>query len=369
MLLTIVIFVLVLGLVVIVHELGHFIAAKRAGLTVDEFGIGFPPKLWSFKRGKTEYSINLIPIGGFVRIKGVVGDEKDEKRYKDKDSFTSKPFWIKSIILSAGVLMNLVLAWFLLGIGYTVGLPTAIDETNEAQASNVHVQIIQTVQESAAEQSGLHIGDMILAVNGQDVTDVEQVREFNLAAPSDQVQFEIKRGKEIFTQEINLATMDGEERLLGVVLAKTGIIKYPWYESIWLGLKQTVILVGVICVAFYRLLADLIVTGTVAPEIAGPVGIAVVTGQVAELGFIYLLQFTAVLSINLAILNFFPFPALDGGRLIFAVVEKFRGKPVSRRVEAIIHNIGFTLLILVLLLVTIRDISKIFDPIRRLFIN
>lgn len=364
---TIILFVVILGLLVLVHELGHFLIARKSGVAVEEFGFGFPPRLFGIKKGETLYSLNLIPLGGFVRLKGVPGDTKNPKDVKAKDGYATKPYWKKSLILSGGVLMNLALAWVLLSIGFTIGLPTSVDESNIERATDVHIQIGQILPDSPAEQAGLRIGDMIVEIDGNTVTETDDVRDYNLEQASESVELTLLRGDEEFTSQINLTTIEEEEKILGVVLVKSGIVSYPWYQSIWLGFKQTFTLLAVIIVAFAGLLRDLFFNGTVSGEIAGPVGIAVLTGHVAELGFIYLLQFTAILSINLAILNFFPFPALDGGRFLFATIEKIRGKAVSPKVEAIIHNLGFTLLILLILLITLRDISKIFEPLRNLF--
>lgn len=367
MLTTIILFVFILGLLVLVHELGHFLIARRSGVGVEEFGFGFPPRLFGIKKGETLYSINLIPLGGFVRLKGVPGDTKNPDDVKAKDSYARRPYWVKSLILSGGVLMNLALAWVLLTVGFTMGLPTSVDETNIDRAENVSVQVGQVLPESPAEHGGLRVGDVIVAIDGMAIEEADDVRTYNQNQAAESVSVTVKRGEEEFTQSISLETIEGEEKILGVVLVKTGIVKYPWYQSIWLGLKQTFTLLVVIILAFGGLLRELLFNGTVSAEVAGPVGIAVLTGHVAELGFIYLLQFTAILSINLAIINFFPFPALDGGRFLFATIEKIRGKAVSPRVETIIHNMGFTLLILLVLLITIRDITKIFEPLRNLF--
>ena len=171
----------------------------------------------------------------------------------------------------------------------------------------------------------------------------------------------IERGQEIFEKIITPRDYEetGEAKI-GAWLAETGIVSYPWYVAIWMGAKTTISITWQIIAAFYDILKNLVITQQVSADIAGPVGIAVMTGQVAKLGFIYILQFMAILSINLVIINFIPFPALDGGRVLLLIIEKIRGKPLNQRIEAAIHNIGFLMLLLLLLVVTFRDVFRIF---------
>lgn len=366
MIITILIFIAVLSIIVFVHEMGHFVAARKNGVAVEEFGFGFPPRIFGIKRKDTIYSINWIPVGGFVKIKG-----EDGSSLKDNDSYASKPVWRRATIISAGVIMNIVLAIILLSVGFGIGLPGIVDDEESHQnLREAKVQIVDIAENTPALENGLEIGDEILSIDNQEIHSIKNVQDYNNDRIGETVTLMINRYGE--TQEIKLTLKDLDESgtgKMGVSLVRTAIISYSWYESIWLGFKTTFELFWAIIVAFYSIIAGLFAGEALPADIAGPVGIAVVTGQVAKLGFIYLLQFTAILSINLAIINFFPFPALDGGRFLFLIIEKIRGKTVDRKIENMIHNIGFTILMLVFVLITFRDINKFRDNILSFFKN
>jgi len=360
MLLTIIVFLLILGLLIFVHELGHFIMAKRAGAKVEEFGFGFPPRIFGKKIGETIYSLNLIPLGGFVRILGESGEEKKNPR-----SFANKSTFQRFKILIAGVSMNLMLAAVLLSIGFSLGLPTVID-SDQGKAREAKIQILSVSPNSPAQAAGIKIGDEIKKFKVQSskfkvVSEVEEVQELTEKYAGQEIVLEIKRGGEILNVSlVPRKTPPEAEGAMGVALAKTAIVSYPWYKSIWLGIVTTFNLTLTFIFAFARILKDLILAGELTTEISGPVGIAVLTSQAAKLGFIYVLQLTALISINLAIINAFPFPALDGGRILFLVIEKIKGSPVSQRVERAIHTAGFMFLIGLIILITFRDVKKLF---------
>lgn len=432
MILTIILFICILGLLVFVHELGHFAMARRMGIAVEEFGFGFPPRLIGFQRltrkkivkvaereetevavtdyslggaeviketiqEKTEeidevmlikkwrvvrgtrqpekkklktgtiYSLNWIPVGGFVKIKGEQGDSS-----RDQDSFAHKKVWQRTLVLSAGVLMNFLLAAVLLSLGFTLGLPSIIDEHLPPQAvvRERAIQIVDTQEGSPARQAGLQMGDFITAVDGQPYVRIVDFQTYTKPRAGQKITVSIKRGQEAKTVTVIPEDLGKQgEGLIGVWLAETGTVRYPWYYAVWMGAKTTVSLTGQILAALYELIKNLLISQRVSADIAGPVGIAVLTGQVAKLGFIYILQFTALLSINLAIINFFPFPALDGGRVLFLIIEKIRGKPVKQKIEAAIHNIGFLILIGLIIIVTFRDVARFGDSIKGFFSN
>lgn len=355
MLTTIIVFILILGLLIFVHEFGHFIMAKRAGAKVEEFGFGFPPRIFGIKRGETIYSLNLIPLGGFVKILGESGEEKKNPR-----SFASKTIGQRAKMLSAGVIMNIILAAVLLSFGFAIGLPTVLDGIDEkVNLRQVQIQIAEVATDSPAEQAGLKMGDAILSVNGQPVEEIDQLQGLVNAQLGKEISLEISRGKERLTKQI-IARQNppAEEGAMGVALVKTALVSYPWYKSLWLGIVTTFSLLVTFIVAIFKLLWNLITTGQLMVDISGPVGIAVLTNQVTKLGFIYILQFTALLSINLAIINALPFPALDGGRLLFLLIEKIKGSPVSQKVEKGFHTAGFLLLIILMIAITWRDITR-----------
>jgi len=358
-------FILILGLLVLVHEIGHFVTARKLGVDVEEFGIGFPPRIFSFKKGDVKYSLNWIPLGGFVKIKGESGDEDKD----DKHSFANQAAWKKSIILCAGVFMNFVLAIVLFTIGFSIGLPQAIDQdTNLDNIKERNVVISELIPESLAESKGIEIGDKVLYINDIEVVDSDmlskQIKE------NENLSLVIQRGEE--EKEVSISKEDRiDNDIIGVGMMDVGIIRYNIFESFVHGFKTTIIMIGMVFKAFYNLLYNLITTGSLTAELSGPVGVAVLTGKIVQLGFIYILQFAALLSINLGVINILPFPALDGGRLLFVLIEKIRGRALSENVEGLIHNSGFILLILLLIVVTFRDIgrygSNILEAIKNIF--
>jgi regulator of sigma E protease len=366
---TIIAFIVVLGVLIFVHELGHFLTAKRAGLTVEEFGFGFPPRIFSIMRGGTRYSINLIPFGGFVKILGEGGEEQ-----KNPKSFAAKGVGVRSIIVAAGIIMNFLLAYVLLVIVNTAGISTAIEPDMQLPA-NAHLEapvvtITQVDEGSPAHEAGLRPGDQIASINGTVITDEQSVISKVSESDGKTLSLMLKRGQSDLTMDVTprLDPPDGEGPL-GIGLLQTATVRFPWYQSIWEAAKQLVFLTGQIFVVFAEMIKSLVTTGSVGADVAGPIGIAVMTGHVLDLGIIPLLQFTALLSINLGIVNALPFPALDGGRLFFFLLEKIRRRKVSKRIENMVHSIGFGLLIVLILVITFRDFVRfnIVDVLKRLF--
>jgi len=352
---TIIIFIIVLAILILVHEFGHFIIAKRAGLVVEEFGFGFPPRIFSFKKGDTIYSINLLPLGGFVKILG-----EDGKEGQSSKSFASKKPGVKSLITVAGPLMNFLLATTLLIIGYNIGLPTAIDETNAAQARDIGIQIIAISPSSPAEKAGLILGDQIVKFDAMELKEISSLQEYIKKEADKTIRLTVNRSGELKELDV-LARKEPPkgEGAMGVVLAKVGIVSYPWYESIWRGIKSAFVVTWEIIRGLVGLLKNLLFAGKIPKEISGPVGIAVLTRQATDLGIIYLLQLIAIISLNLAVLNLMPFPALDGGRIVFFGIEKLKGSRVSPKIENAVNAAGFVLLIAIVLLITYRDILRL----------
>lgn len=359
--LTFIIFIIVLSILVFVHELGHFITAKKAGMKVEEFGFGFPPRLFGIKRGETIYSINWIPFGGFVKILGEDGGEKNDPR-----SFAGKKASIRSRVIVAGVVMNVLLAMLLLSIGNWVGLRVGLsDESQLQQARDIKIQLIGIAANSPAEQAGLRVLDEITAFwqNGNrfELKTVEAVQDFISTNLDREVTIEIRSGSQVSTKKlVPRADPPPGEGALGISLAATGIVKYPWYMAISRGVTDSVFIIEQTSIGYATIIKNAIFTGRAGVELSGPVGIAVITGQAARLGFTYLMQFTALISLNLAVLNIIPFPALDGGRLLFIGIEKLRGRPVSKKIEILVNSVGFALLILLMIYVTTKDIIKFF---------
>ncbi|MBX4190192.1 site-2 protease family protein [Candidatus Parcubacteria bacterium] len=356
---TAIIFIAVIGVLVLVHEFGHFLFAKRAGMKVEEFGFGFPPRLVSFKKGETRYSLNWIPFGGFVKILGEDGDERGPR------SFASAPFGQRMMVIVAGVAMNFLLAALLLVIVNFFGLRIGLAEDKTAGATNLQVQVIDVSKDSPAYTAGLQPLDAIVGYtqDGQSIKisstkDVQRITGEHLGQP---LSLQIGRGGEIkvitVTPRINPPEGQGA---LGISLALTGVVTYPWYESIWRGVFDAIVLTWATIQGYYTLLKTLFVHGKLMAEVSGPIGIASLTGQAARVGINYLLQFVAMISINLAVLNIIPFPALDGGRGLILIVEKLKGSPVHKKTEMLVNMVGFYALIMLMLYITYKDISKFF---------
>jgi len=349
---SIILFLIVLAVLILSHELGHFIVAKKSGVRVDEFGFGFPPKIAKFKKGETTYSLNLIPFGGFVKIHGEEGQEAHDPR-----SFGSKPIWTRSLIISAGVIFNVVLAWILIVAGFSLGMPVGVSSAPKgAEIKNQKVVILEVAKNSPAEQAGILAGDELAGFSS-----VGEASSFISRNAGKEIEIKYKRNTENFsvklTPRINPPAGEGA---LGIAMDEIGTVKLPIYRAVIEGTKMTYnVVVGTAVSLFYFVIGA--IKGEVGlGAIAGPVGIAGIAGGAAKFGFVYFLSFIAFLSVNLAIINILPFPALDGGRLLFLLIEKVKGSPVSPKISSVVHGAGMAILLTLMLMVTYRDILKLF---------
>ncbi len=359
MLLTIIAFVLILGFLVLVHELGHFLVARRFGVAVEEFGLGFPPKVISKKIGPTVYSLNAIPLGGFVKIKG-----EDASTSNDPDSFASRPVWQRTVIVASGVTMNIIAGWLILVVLFAVGAPLEITpDINRAYVRSSDVIITAVVANSPASRAYLKSGDKILAVHGQLIDTVDTLQAIIAKLPSQVIVVNYERAgvpaSTKLTPEV-LSDVASGRAVMGVALAEVGLVRYPLGQAIITGVSATGSYLERIVAAFGGIIKNLAQGASVGDKIGGPVAIAVATGDMVAQGWRYALLFTAILSFNLAIINILPFPALDGGRIVFFIVEKLRGRPGRQAVEAAFHRAGFALLMLLAVFITYRDIVRFF---------
>ncbi len=340
-----IIFIGVLVILVLVHEAGHFFAARWGGVAVDEFGFGFPPRAVGFQKGKTLYSINWLPLGGFVRLKGEEGEQPEEI-----DSFAHASIGRRSWIIVAGVTMNVVFATFLFWILFTFGLTVPMQ--------GVYVDAV--LPNTPAANAGILPGDQIRSVNGEPMHSVEAFQGYLRAQNGQPITISLgNANKEERTVSLTPAAIPGLATPgLGVQLASEGMVQYPWYQAPWEAIKATIFILWEIIRAFAMMLYTIFTQWQVDADVSGPIGIAVATGKIAHLGLSNLLYFVALLSLNLAVINVLPIPALDGGRLLFLVIEKIRGHAVHRNVEKWFHLSGFIFLILLVVLVTYRDLTQ-----------
>ncbi len=339
-----IIFVIIfLSILILIHELGHFLVAKKFGLFVEEFGFGLPPKIWSKKIGETIYSINALPFGGFVKIFGEDGNELEKLPESErKKNFASLKIWQRALIISAGVLFNFILGWMVISLVFSIGTPQAV--------------VITDIKEnSPAAEINLKSGDKIIGF-----ADTNEFIKYINENRGKEVSINIEREeKKINFNVIPRIDPPKGEGSLGVGLVDAGLPKKNPIASILEGLKISIGLVKNIFLALANLVVKAVVGKASLEQIAGPVGIVKLTSQAGTLGFVYLLQLLAMISLNLAVLNIFPFPALDGGRLIFLGIEKIKGSPVNPKVERIINTAGFVFLMLLMAIITIKDLIRL----------
>ena len=335
--------IFVLGLLIFVHELGHFVTAKVRGVKVEEFAFGFPPRLLSFKWGETAYSLNLLPFGGYVKMLG----EEDPSHPR---SFAAKGIRTRLLILSAGSLMNALLPFVLFSISLMIPQKALVGD----------VLVTKVMPNSPAERAALEVGDRILEINGRQVRntgDLTYNLQLNLGR---EVALLLEREGSTKTASVvpRWRPPAGEGAVgIGVSMEDAAIItqSYPPWEAVPRGARTTVETL----VLIKNEVLGWFIRGT-APQVVGPVGIFQVTGEAARLGIATLLTFTAFLSINLAIINILPLPALDGGRIVFVLLEAARrGKRVSPRIEGLVHLIGFSLLIGLIIMISYQDVLRI----------
>lgn len=362
---SVILFIIILAVLVFVHELGHFLVAKRSGIKVSEFGIGFPPKIWSKQHGETLYTINAIPFGGFVKIMGEDAVENPTEEDRER-SMVAKPKYIQVAVLAAGVFFNLLFAWFLISVGFMIGQPTGVDYTGPGQVINPALVITMIAPESPALAGGLQPGDVIVGVesgkNKIDEVTAENISKFINAYGRDGIQFQVTRGDTPVALQ-PIVAKEGivtDKLAVGISMDMIGTLRLGPIDAFWMGLVKTYDSFVGTAKGLLSFLGKSIQGNGSLSEVTGPVGIVGVVGQVSELGFVYLLMFTALISINLAVINLFPFPALDGGRILFVIIEAIIRKPIPAKFANYANGIGFSLLIFLMLVVTAHDIWKLF---------
>lgn len=349
MLLTIIIFIAILVLLILIHEFGHFIVAKLSGVKVEEFAFGFPPRLFSKIYHGTRYSFNLIPLGGYVSL---LGENEDVKK---PGSFYSKKIWQKISIIVTGVLMNFILAIVVLTIGFSIGMTPLVSEPSALGGEKKsEVMVVEVVDDSPASQIGLRTGNII-----KGFTTPENLQEFTKSHAGQEVTLKVEKNRKTESFKLKLAT---GEAPLGVGVVSVTKVKQPFYKAVATATLEVGKSIGVIFKVLGQILKSVFTTGgagEAGAAVVGPVGIFNFTSIALTVGWIYILQLLAIISINLGIINILPFPALDGGKILFLALEGvFRKKIVRQEIENLIHTIGFIILIILMLAIVFRDIIR-----------
>ncbi|KKS06600.1 MAG: hypothetical protein A2418_00910 [Candidatus Brennerbacteria bacterium RIFOXYC1_FULL_41_11] len=349
--------ILIISFLIFIHELGHFLVARKSGMAVEEFGFGMPPKIFGKKYGDTVYSINLIPFGGFVRIKG----ESAAGNSYDADAFLGRPAWQRLFVVLAGVFMNFLLGFSIFWGLFTVGTDVALDQSNRALAKNLSIGVLEVAKDSPAFTAGLKPGDRIYKLSSDDqiFTDFNEGKFIELT-------------KQFAGQEISLSLIDKEDVLvvpridppqgegsLGIAIAQIGTVKYPITTAFSRALDHSFSASVFMFEAAGNVLKNAFFKGDI-QNLSGPIGIVNMTASSLDAGFSQTLGFMALISLNLAVFNLLPLPALDGGRIVFVLWEMISKKPVPQKYETWVHSIGMFLLLGLLLLVTIGDLKRLF---------
>jgi len=371
---TTIIFLLVLTLLVFIHELGHFLAARLFKIRVDEFAIGFPPRIASVVKGGTRYALNLLPLGGYVKIHGENGEVDADGKYSP-DNMLSKPRWQQAVVLIAGVTFNIILAWLLLSFAFMLGTRSSTDGFPADKIQNQGVVVMFVAPGSPAESAGLKSGDQVISISASDgatfatsTLNVVAIQEVIAGSVGD-VAITVKHQGADSADEVapfSTLTITPREgvvpgkKAIGISMEDVAIVKLGFFESFYYGVKATWAMTINIVTGLWDFFAQILTQGTGAKEaiksVSGPVGIASIVGSSAREGFSQLLVVTAIISANLAVLNLAPFPALDGGRLVVVAIEGLIRRRLNPNIVNWVNAIGFILLIGLMILVTFKDV-------------
>jgi regulator of sigma E protease len=361
---SILIFFAVLFVLVLVHEWGHYITAKKTGMRVDEFAIGFPPRLFSIKKGETEYSFNALPIGGYVRIFGENPEAVDPNDTDKERAFGSRPKWAQAIVLVAGVTMNILFAWLLFFATYLIGVPTSIDESAVSPNSALYVSAILP-ESPLNNQMPIGVEVLELSADGKTVTDLtpSSFSAFVQSVPGKDLSIKYRQGDTessvVVVPEAGLLSADPDKVAVGVSLALVEIKQLGVGEALIASAKSTYNGFVAITVGLGTLLVESVKGTADFSQVAGPIGIVGMVGDAATYGLTALLTFTAMISLNLAVINLLPIPALDGGRLLFVFIEAVTKRNIDPVWMGRVNLIGFALLMLLMIVVTWNDIAKL----------
>ncbi|MDB5224543.1 MAG: hypothetical protein JWO43_165 [Candidatus Adlerbacteria bacterium] len=355
------VFVIILIALILVHELGHFSIAKFFGIRVDEFGIGFPPRLFAKKFGETVYSFNVLLFGGFVKIFG----ESNEDAATDPRSFSRKSKWQQAAVTLGGIAFNLIFAWIILSVAYMVGMPSSAQHEGFGTVSNVETTLVYVMPQSPAEKAGLKEGDVVTSVQTgtaqlEGNLSALPITEFIAAHGEESIIISIRRDG--VPQTFLAKPVEGlvvDHKAIGVQLEDLGVLKLPVHLAFgqgailtWQILKSTVI-------GLFSFFGTIFHGTANYSEVAGPIGIAGIGAAAVKQGFAAIVTITALISINLAVINVLPIPGLDGGRLALIIIEGIRRKPLSQKLTIGFTLAGFALLLLLMLVISYHDILRL----------
>ncbi|MCX5693483.1 MAG: RIP metalloprotease RseP [Candidatus Omnitrophica bacterium] len=358
--LSLVSFIIVLSILVIVHEFGHFIVAKKMGVRVEKFSIGFGPEIAGVTKGGTRYCISIMPLGGYVKLAGETGAEGVKG---EKWEYLSRTVGERVRIILAGPLLNYILAFLIFSFVFIVGNPTLTAKVGKVMPGY------------PAESAGLKAGDNIININGKDVIYWEDITNIVHASKNQEIKLLVNRdGGQINIMVMpkyqEISTIFGSKKsvsIIGIAPSDEVVyVKYGFIKSIYMGADKLWTLTYITCRALWASITGAI---PIKESMTGPIGIFYITGQAAKLGLVYLLQLMGILSASLAIFNLLPVPVLDGGHILFLAIEKIRKKPVSLKMQENVTQVGMGLLIVLMLFVFYNDFNRfgIFEKIAQIF--
>ena len=363
---TIILFLIVLAVLIFVHELGHFMVAKKSGIRVDEFAIGFPPKIFSWVKGETKYVLNLIPFGGYVKIFGENPDDESMTGADSKRSFVNAKKWKQACVLLSGIGMNIIFAWILISISFMFG--SLVPVSDEASGYSKYIKESQVILTnvavgSPAEKAGLVQGDRIIKVDSLTGVDLTMASIIDQVAknPNNQIDVVYEHAGQIKQVKVIPELNTTENRkVIGIYMENVGVVKLNPFLALWEGGKQTVTTFKQVVVGLGTFIWQAVRGQGDFSQVSGPVGIVGLVGDAANFGLAYFLGFVAFISLNLAVINLVPFPALDGGRVLFVIIEAIIRRPIMPKIANTLNTVGFFVLISLMFVITYRDIMKFF---------
>ena len=366
---SIILFIIILAILILAHEFGHFIVAKKSGIRVDEFGLGFPPKLYGKKYGETEYTINALPFGGFVKIFGEDPEQESISGPESRRSFVNQPKWKQIAVLCAGVFFNLLLAWLLISASLMIGSAFSSESPlfGGEWTSKPSLTVIEVMKGSPAQKAGIATGDIILSssnASGEEKVlseTPESFQNFVASHNAEEIAVLLKRGSEektvLITPEQGIVK---GKPAIGIAMDMVGTMKLPPIFAVYEGGKLTLLYTSETFKGIFGLIFDSFHGKADMSQVSGPVGIVKIVGDASRLGFDRLLALTAIISINLAVVNILPIPALDGGRVLFVLIETVKRSPIKPKTANIINNVSFFLLVGLIMIITLSDVWKLF---------